>query len=224
MLIGPQGGWKASAGYSSPTSVASIATLHHEIHQYLLETNVAKESISWRSLPHTNQAWWWVREGNIKPYWCSNDGQIIFPERCDLQLLKPVKEVTTTPFLTIMAPLQEVDPNKRVFTAVSPPKKRGGPPTLLKNRRPKGTKPHIRKENSYSKGKIEEVMIWMIHHRVRYHEEIRPSNSAEAESYFQIPASTTRQWKKKYRYRHQRDNETSIEMHVNIIRLSLIAQ
>jgi hypothetical protein len=41
-------------------------------------------------------------------------------------------------------------------------------------------------------------MLWMIHHRVRYHEEIRPPNSAEAESHFQIPASTIRQWKKKY--------------------------
>jgi hypothetical protein len=58
-----------------------------------------------------------------------------------------------------MAPLEEIDPNVRVFTAVPPPKKRGRPPTLLKNRRPKGTRPLIRKEKSYSKGKIEEVIL-----------------------------------------------------------------
>ena len=41
-------------------------------------------------------------------------------------------------------------------------------------------------------------MLYLIHHRVNSHGEIRPPNSAEAESHFQIPASTIRQWKKKY--------------------------
>ncbi|KAI8395679.1 hypothetical protein FOFC_06717 [Fusarium oxysporum] len=95
-------------------------------------------------------------------------------------------------------PLEEVDPNSRGFTEVPPRKRRGRPPKLLKDRRPRGSKPVTRKENSYTKWKIEEVMLWMIHHRVNHHGEIRPPTSIEAQDHFQIPASTIRQWKNKY--------------------------
>ncbi|KAH7261547.1 hypothetical protein BKA59DRAFT_518505 [Fusarium tricinctum] len=95
-------------------------------------------------------------------------------------------------------PLEEVDLNSRGFTEVPLRKRRGRPPKLLKDRRPRGLKPVTRKENSYIKWKIEEVMLWMIHHRVYHHGEIRPPTSIEAQDYFQIPASTIRQWKNKY--------------------------
>nr|CEG03960.1 unnamed protein product [Fusarium acuminatum CS5907] len=95
-------------------------------------------------------------------------------------------------------PLEEIDQNEGGFHSCPPRKPRGRPPTLLKNRRPKGTKKVTRKENSYSKGKIEEVVLWMIHHRVHHHGEIRPPTSLEGQDYFLIPASTIRRWKQRF--------------------------
>jgi hypothetical protein len=56
-------------------------------------------------------------------------------------------------------PLEEVNPNSRGFTEVPLYKRRGRPPKLLKDCRLRGLKPVIRKENSYTKWKIKEVIL-----------------------------------------------------------------
>jgi hypothetical protein len=56
-------------------------------------------------------------------------------------------------------PLEEVNLNSRGFTEVPPHKRQGQPPKLLKDCQLRGLKPVIRKENSYIKWKIEEVIL-----------------------------------------------------------------
>jgi hypothetical protein len=59
--------------------------------------------------------------------------------------------------------VEEIDLNSGGFESGTPRKKIGRPQKFLKDRQPRKTKPIVRKENSYSKAKIEEVMLFMIH-------------------------------------------------------------
>ena len=78
-----------------------------------------------------------------------------------------------------------------------PPKKKRGPkPKPLSERKPLRNTPIVRKENTYSKRKREEVITWMLHHRVDRRGEMVPPSTLDAEAHFQIPRSTIAGWKK----------------------------
>jgi hypothetical protein len=78
-----------------------------------------------------------------------------------------------------------------------PPKKKRGPkPKPLSERKPLRNTPIVRRENSYSKRKREEVIAWMIHHPVDRRGEMVPPSTTDAENHFQIPRSTITAWKK----------------------------
>lgn len=78
-----------------------------------------------------------------------------------------------------------------------PPKKKRGPkPKPLSERKVLRTTPIVRKEASYSKRKKEEVIMWMLHHRVDRRGEMVPPSTTDAENHFQIPRSTIAGWKK----------------------------
>ncbi|CEI70228.1 unnamed protein product [Fusarium venenatum] len=77
-----------------------------------------------------------------------------------------------------------------------PPKKKRGPkPKPLSERKPLRTIPIVRKENSYSKQKRKEVIMWMVHHRVSRLGEMVPPSAQDAENHFKIPRSTIAGWK-----------------------------
>lgn len=94
-----------------------------------------------------------------------------------------------------MPPLQEVDPNIPSWTTLPRPKKRGPKPMLLKDRKARVTKPASRQQRSYTKKKKEEVVMWLIHHRVYHNGEFVPPSTREAEAYFLIPNRTIAGWK-----------------------------
>ncbi|KAF5665346.1 hypothetical protein FHETE_6706 [Fusarium heterosporum] len=78
-----------------------------------------------------------------------------------------------------------------------PAKKRRGPkPKPLAERKLLRTTPILRKENTYSKRKREEVIMWMINTRVDRRGEMVPPSTTDAENHFQIPRSTIAGWKK----------------------------
>ncbi|KAI6756227.1 hypothetical protein HG530_011963 [Fusarium avenaceum] len=96
------------------------------------------------------------------------------------------------------------DPAVRTRTAATatsdmgpPSKRRRGPkPKPLSERKLLRTTPIVRKENTYSKKKKEEVIMWMVHNRVERLGEMVPPSTLDAEYHFKIPRSTIAGWKK----------------------------
>ncbi|KAH7014808.1 hypothetical protein EDB80DRAFT_706495 [Ilyonectria destructans] len=99
-----------------------------------------------------------------------------------------------------MPPPKETDPKTPswVLTEKKPLKKPGPKPKPLKDRPYKPSKPIVRPERSYSKKKKEEVILWLIHHRVTVRGEYRRPNPREAGENFKIPSSTISKWMKTY--------------------------
>ncbi|KAH8670731.1 hypothetical protein BGZ61DRAFT_459806 [Ilyonectria robusta] len=103
-----------------------------------------------------------------------------------------------------MPPPQETDPRAPSWAlAEEKQRKKPGPkPKPLGLRPYKPTKPIVRRERSYSPKKKEEVIMWLIHHRVTVRGEYRRPNPREAGDHFKIPSTTINNWMKAYFKNH----------------------
>ncbi|KAF5023400.1 hypothetical protein F66182_4557 [Fusarium sp. NRRL 66182] len=83
------------------------------------------------------------------------------------------------------------------FSRGPPGKRRKGPkPKPLSERKMARKTAIIRRENTYSRRKKEEVVAWMVTHRVDRLGEMVPPSTTDAENHFQIPRSTISGWKR----------------------------
>lgn len=99
-----------------------------------------------------------------------------------------------------MPPSKEPDPKTPSWVLIEkkPLKKRGPKPKPLKDRPYKPSKPIVRPQRSYSKKKKEEVIMWLIHHRVEVRGVLCKPSTREAAANFKIPQSTINNWMKTY--------------------------
>lgn len=89
-----------------------------------------------------------------------------------------------------MPPLQEFDPNIGM-----PPKRRGPKSKPYIDRQFTPRPPVQRIERSYTKGKKEEVIIWMTHHRVEGENGVlKPPTLRDAVAHWKIPFNTIGNW------------------------------
>ncbi|RSL77365.1 hypothetical protein CDV31_017330, partial [Fusarium ambrosium] len=94
-----------------------------------------------------------------------------------------------------MPALRDVETNPRTWASSATPKKKPGPRKKpYKDRKFTASTAIRRQERSYSDEKKEEVIMWLIHHRVQRLGEWKPPSLRDAEKHFKIPKSTIADW------------------------------
>ncbi|KAH7176887.1 hypothetical protein EDB81DRAFT_50926 [Dactylonectria macrodidyma] len=87
---------------------------------------------------------------------------------------------------------------KKAVPFDKPPRKKPGPKPKPYSERQFIVKPPVQRiERSYSKEKEEEVIMYMIHHRVIHYCCLKRPNCVDAEKHFKIPRRTIANWWKK---------------------------
>ncbi|KAH6962569.1 hypothetical protein BKA56DRAFT_698586 [Ilyonectria sp. MPI-CAGE-AT-0026] len=97
-----------------------------------------------------------------------------------------------------MPPSNQTNTTLPSWTPLPERKKRGSKPKPLKDRKARPSKSIVRPQRSYTKKKKDEVLMWLIHHRIKRRGETSPPSIRDAELHFKIPCSTIQGWKQAY--------------------------